>query len=114
MVLLRLRSIAGCGNCKIEFGSYHGDGSAVTGAYGSEQNVNTLTFSGQPLLIIISCEGLNDKLIMHRKAPCGYVMSVDSSVVGTVKADWSVPNSVKWHSNSGLFATSKFTVWGIR
>ncbi len=68
------KALAGCGNCKIEYGTYCGDGSAVTGAYGSEQNFNTLAFSGQPLLIVISCESLNDKLLMQRKAPYGYVM----------------------------------------
>lgn len=43
MVLLRLRSIAACGNCKIEYGTYTGDGTKG----------RSLTFSAKPAAVFI-------------------------------------------------------------
>ena len=50
VVLLRLRSIAGCGNCKIEYGTYRGTGTLN----------HAITFSAKPMAVFIQRDILGD------------------------------------------------------
>ncbi len=88
-------SIAACGNCKIEHGTYSG-----TGQYGNVYK-NTLTFSGQPLLVMVSSDSDTLVLVLCYKSPYGNILTRDASVTGYAYATWSTPNAVSWYHSSG-------------
>ncbi len=86
-------SIAARGNCKIEYGTYTG-----TGKYGAG-NKNTLTFSGQPLLVIVSVESDSLILVMPYKSSYGGILTADTTVTGSAILNWNTPNAVSWSHN---------------
>ena len=81
------------GNCQIEVGSYTG-----TGFYGSSRN--TLSFSGQPLLVLVGDSYTGGLLVMIRGAThttfyCGQYGSGDCIVT----CQWNTPNVLTWDSS---------------
>lgn len=84
------------GNCKIEYGSYTGNGD-----YGS-RNKNSLTFSGQPLLVVVSCGSQSALTIMLRNIALTPLLS---SFLGAhdVRVLWNTPNSVSWYADNAQY-----------
>lgn len=86
--------LAQCGNCKIEAGSYKG-----TGQYGN--NRSSLTFSGQPLLVMISNSTAGGVLILLRSSMYGLYNGVKSGALQSalVVANWETENAVTWYGS---------------
>ena len=79
---------AACGNCRIVYGTYTGDGT-----YGSG-NPKTLTFDGTPLFVALSC-----RYHFFAVKGCSFVQTLSSPSL----ADLSLPltwgdRSVSWYS----------------
>ena len=87
-------AVAQCGNCKIIIGSYTG-----AGKYGGT-NKNTLTFSGQPLLIIIVDEWIGTIGTFIQGAPRALFL-YDHEDRHEMDLVWS-GNSVSWDSSSTI------------
>ena len=82
------------GNCKIEYGSYTG-----TGDYGSAHK-NSLTFSGQPLIVLIGEKFGGGFLALVRGTLSSTFSSASADRVGNVTTQWDTTNTVTWFSNS--------------
>ena len=81
------------GNCKIEYGSYTG-----TGNYSSAHK-NSLTFSGQPLFVVVMGNNQGAIVIMLRNIPLTpFLISYNSNE--NVYVLWDTSNSVSWSANS--------------
>ena len=89
-------ALAGCGNCKIEYGTYHGKGT-----HGDGKNCNKLTFSGQPLLVIVCCEVDGLILVMPYNSQCGSLLTMETTITGYAAVDWNTPNAVSWYHSGG-------------
>ena len=87
-------AVAGCGNCKIEYGSYTG-----TGNY-SSAHPNSLTFSGQPLLVLVLDDRLGAIAALVQGAPCATLMYPRDNI-REMDLIWS-GNSVSWNSDSTI------------
>ena len=85
-------AVAGCGNCKIEYGSYTG-----TGNY-SSAHPNSLTFSGQPLLVLVADTTRGSFLLMMRSATFGLYVTADSEGIGMPHLNWETDCAVSWYS----------------
>lgn len=83
--------LAGVGNCKIEYGTYIGDGT-----YG-QAHQQTLPFSGKPLLVSLTCSYTPAFCIMTRDISHSNVIS--SSIKITPFPHWDVENGVRWWSS---------------
>lgn len=80
------------GNCKIEYGSYTG-----TGNYGIT-HPNSLTFSGQPLLVLVADTTRGSFLLMMRSATSGLYVTADSEGIGMPHLNWETDCAVSWYS----------------
>ena len=84
-------AMSGFGNCKIETGSYTGTGG----------NSNTLTFSSQPLLVVVSDRASGLTLLMMYPCLFGISLPLDTAsgnkVVGLT---WSSGNTLTWVRNN--------------
>ena len=81
-------ALAGCGNCKIEYGAYTGDGN--TDGY-------TLTFPGKPLLVMIQqADRGNTGFLMQG---CAYGFSIIDPSNGKM-GKYPVRLLTKWNGNS--------------
>ena len=85
-------AVAGCGNCKIEYGSYTG-----TGNY-SSAHPNSLTFSGQPLLVLVADTIRGSFLLMMRPATFGLYVTADSEGIGMPRLYWETDSKISWYS----------------
>lgn len=85
-------AVAGCGNCQIVYGSYVGAGN-----YGST-HPNSLTFSGQPLLVLVLDDRLGAIAALVHGAPCATLMYPRDNI-REMDLVWS-GNSVSWNSDS--------------
>ncbi len=84
------------GNCKIEYGTYRG-----TGKYSAGENRSKLTFSGQPLLVLVCCEVDTLFLVMPYKSMYGNLLTRDPAITGIPVLDWDTPNTVFWYHSKG-------------
>ena len=82
------------GNCQIVYGSYTGTGKYDIG------NRNTLTFPGQPLLVLILQYSSGNHLILVRGCAASYVVRSVQISPDIVNLDWSAANKVSWHCGS--------------
>ena len=87
-------AVAGCGNCQIVYGSYAGAGN-----YGST-HPNSLTFSGQPLLVLVLDDRLGAIAALVHGAPCATLMYPRDNI-REMDLIWS-GNSVSWNSDSTI------------
>lgn len=91
-------AVAGCGNCKIVYGSYTG-----TGNY-SSAHPNSLTFSGQPLIVLIGEKFGGSFLALVRGTLSSTFSSASADRVGNVTTQWDTANTVTWFSNSSAIS----------
>ena len=96
-------AVAGCGNCKIVYGSYTG-----TGNY-SSAHPNTLDFSGEPRFIVVCDNRIGGLLFMFRPGTIGLGFTGLSAVPGPVNPEWD-PKSVSWYSSES--ANQQFNASG--
>lgn len=97
-------AVAGCGNCKIVYGSYTG-----TGNY-SSAHPNSLTFSGQPLLVAVANTKNGSLLVMLYSASNGLALISRESGNQTPILDWTAENTVSWYSGG---AANQFNTSGV-
>lgn len=84
------------GNCKIVYGSYTGNGD-----YSSDHK-NSLTFSGQPLFVVVMANNQSAILIMLRNVPMTpFLTNYNANESAYVL--WDTPNSVSWYANSANY-----------
>ena len=87
-------AVAGCGNCKIEYGSYAGSGNY------SSAHPNSLTFSGQPLLVLIQDRSPVNFLHLVYGCTNSKITGADTADAENVTVNWSTANTVKWYSKN--------------
>lgn len=80
-------ALASCGNCKIVYGTYTGNGK-----YGSA-NPNKLTFSGKPVLVIVQAQNNSTNFDFHLRMIRGCNWAVGD------RNNYSYTNSVAWGEN---------------
>ena len=80
-------ALASCGNCKIVYGTYTGNGK-----YGSA-NPNKLTFSGKPVLVIVQAQNNSTNFDFHLRMIRGCDWAVGD------RDNYSYTNSVAWGEN---------------
>ena len=80
-------ALASCGNCKIVYGTYTGNGK-----YGSA-NPNKLTFSGKPVLVIVQAQNNSTNFDFHLRMIRGCDWAVGD------RGNYSYTNSVAWGEN---------------
>ena len=80
-------ALASCGNCKIVYGTYTGNGK-----YGSA-NPNKLTFSGKPVLVIVQAQNNSTNFDFHLRMIRGCNWAVGD------RDNYSYTNSVAWGEN---------------
>ena len=80
-------ALASCGNCKIVYGTYTGNGK-----YGSA-NPNKLTFSGKPVLVIVQAQSNTTDFDFHLRLVRGCGWAVGD------RGNYSYTNSVAWGEN---------------
>ena len=86
-------TVAGCGNCNVVYGSYVG-----TGTYQSA-NPCTLTFDGQPLMVVICANDDSfNRVIMMRGS--GFYFTDPNYVNSKGHVTWN-ENSVSWYCSGG-------------
>lgn len=89
------QALAGCGNCKLVYGSYTG-----TGKYGSSSK-NKLTFERKPIYVAVfpaAQSGYNDiRLQLLRNVPYAIGLGGNSSYTNTVS--WT-DTDVQWYSST--------------
>ena len=80
-------ALASCGNCKIVYGTYTGNGKS------GSANPNKLTFSGKPVLVIVQAQSNTTNYDFHLRMirGCGWA-------VGD-RGNYSYTNSVAWGEN---------------
>lgn len=83
------------GNCKIEYGSYTG-----TGGYNSA-HPNSLTFSGQPLLVLIQCGDSVGTLLMVRGTTKAFYSTNNNEPTSAISVNWGSANTLTWYAGSG-------------
>ena len=83
-------ALAGCGNCKIAYGSYVG-----TGQYGAA-NPNTLTFDFEPKAMFIL--GTPNPSIALFMRGCARYWNT-GIVISSLGTEWS-GNTIRWYSTS--------------
>lgn len=81
------------GNCEIEYGSYTGNGDY------SSRHPNSLTFSGQPLFVVVMDNNQGAIVIMLRNIPLTPLLTSYNSNEN-VSVLWNTSNSVSWYANS--------------
>ena len=80
-------ALASCGNCKIVYGTYTGNGKS------GSANPNKLTFDGKPVLVIVQAQRNTTNYDFHLRMirGCGWA-------VGD-RGNYSYTNSVAWGEN---------------
>ena len=82
------------GNCKIEYGSYTG-----TGNYSSAHK-NSLTFSGQPLFVLVLNGSSPGHALMVRGSGWTFASSNNTQNSGNIVVNWTTPNAVAWYAST--------------
>lgn len=98
------QALAGCGNCKIVYGSYTGNGK-----YGSG-NKNTLSFNHKPLLVLVQAKNyVTNTADYHLRMVRDSVWAngVHENYYFAQTVSWG-DKSVTWYSTSGNTADAQF------
>lgn len=80
-------ALASCGNCKIVYGTYTGNGKS------GSANPNKLTFSGKPVLVIVQAQNNSTNFDFHLRMIRGCDWAVGD------RDNYSYTNSVAWGEN---------------
>ena len=80
-------ALASCGNCKIVYGTYTGNGKA------GSANPNKLTFGGKPVLVIVQAQSNTTDFDFHLRLVRGCGWAVGD------RGNYSYTNSVAWGEN---------------
>ena len=80
-------ALASCGNCKIVYGTYTGNGKS------GSANPNKLTFSGKPVLVIVQAQSNTTDFDFHLRLVRGCGWAVGD------RGNYSYTNSVAWGEN---------------
>ena len=80
-------ALASCGNCKIVYGTYTGNGKS------GSANPNKLTFSGKPVLVIVQAQNNSTNFDFHLRMIRGCNWAVGD------RNNYSYTNSVAWGEN---------------
>ena len=80
-------ALASCGNCKIVYGTYTGNGKS------GSANPNKLTFSGKPVLVIVQAQNNSTNFDFHLRMIRGCDWAVGD------RNNYSYTNSVAWGEN---------------
>ena len=80
-------ALASCGNCKIVYGTYTGNGKS------GSANPNKLTFSGKPVLVIVQAQSNTTDFDFHLRMIRGCDWAVGD------RDNYSYTNSVAWGEN---------------
>ena len=98
------QALAGCGNCRIEYGSYTGNGK-----YGSS-NKNTLSFNHKPVMVFVQekkyvSNTKDHALRMVREST--WSNGVTDNYYYSQTVSWG-DKSVSWYATSGTSADHQF------
>ena len=80
-------ALASCGNCKIVYGTYTGNGKS------GSANPNKLTFDGKPVLVIVQAQSNTTNYDFHLRMIRGCNWAVGD------RGNYSYTNSVAWGEN---------------
>ena len=80
-------ALASCGNCKIVYGTYTGNGKS------GSANPNKLTFDGKPVLVIVQAQSNTTNYGFHLRLVRGCGWAVGD------RGNYSYTNSVAWGEN---------------
>ena len=80
-------ALASCGNCKIVYGTYTGNGKS------GSANPNKLTFDGKPVLVIVQAQSNTTDFDFHLRLVRGCGWAVCD------RGNYSYTNSVAWGEN---------------
>ena len=80
-------ALASCGNCKIVYGTYTGNGKS------GSANPNKLTFDGKPVLVIVQAQSNTTDFDFHLRLVRGCGWAVGD------RGNYSYTNSVAWGEN---------------
>ena len=80
-------ALASCGNCKIVYGTYTGNGKS------GSANPNKLTFDGKPVLVIVQAQSNTTNYDFHLRLVRGCGWAVGD------RGNYSYTNSVAWGEN---------------
>ena len=97
-------ALASCGNCKIVYGTYTGNGK-----YGSA-NPNKLTFDGKPVLVIVQAQSNTTDFDFHLRMirGCDWAVGDRNNYSYTNSVAWG-ENYVSWYNNK---AETQFNLQG--
>ena len=97
-------ALASCGNCKIVYGTYTGNGKS------GSANPNKLTFDGKPVLVIVQAQSNTTDFDFHLRMIRGCNWAVGD------RNNYSYTNSVAWGENFVLWtndnAETQFNLQG--
>ena len=97
-------ALASCGNCKIVYGTYTGNGKS------GSANPNKLTFDGKPVLVIVQAQSNTTNYDFHLRLVrgCGWAVGDRGNYSYTNSVAWG-ENYVSWYNNK---AETQFNLQG--
>ena len=97
-------ALASCGNCKIVYGTYIGNGKS------GSANPNKLTFDGKPVLVIVQAQSNTTDFDFHLRLVrgCGWAVGDHGNYSYTNSVAWG-ENYVSWYNNK---AETQFNLQG--
>ena len=97
-------ALASCGNCKIVYGTYTGNGKS------GSANPNKLTFDGKPVLVIVQAQSNTTDFDFHLRMirGCDWAVGDRNNYSYTNSVAWG-ENYVSWYNNK---AETQFNLQG--
>lgn len=97
-------ALASCGNCKIVYGTYIGNGKS------GSANPNKLTFDGKPVLVIVQAQSNTTDFDFHLRMirGCDWAVGDRNNYSYTNSVAWG-ENYVSWYNNK---AETQFNLQG--
>lgn len=97
-------ALASCGNCKIVYGTYTGNGKS------GSANPNKLTFDGKPVLVIVQAQSNTTDFDFHLRMirGCDWAVGDHNNYSYTNSVAWG-ENYVSWYNNK---AETQFNLQG--
>lgn len=99
-------ALASCGNCKIVYGTYTGNGKS------GSANPNKLTFSGKPVLVIVQEEEQTSNMDINLRMlrPCTWAQGAATNDNWVNAVTWGAAQ-VQWYSRND-YAPTQFNETG--
>ena len=99
-------ALASCGNCKIVYGTYTGNGKS------GSANPNKLTFDGKPVLVIVQEENQSSNMDINLRMlrPCTWAQGAATNGNWVNTVTWGA-KQVAWY-NHGEYAPTQFNEAG--